>query len=342
MFIPNLRVHLYNCDRFRDVFESLPEPDGREVSFEAKPHVTVEGTIQFCGPLSSNLEIIDRGGRALLKSSQNINVKHGKVYADFELEKRLPEATQAVLSMNFDDKSVKERVRLVSHQLFGRITDFDGDPIKGYVVVNTGFVQNGRSVATAKSDKDGYYEISLPQRRYHSIFACDENYGRSKLESWAWNIFIDKDAKLDFRIGEIELYRMTSGVSPERTVIADFVPMSIHCTVKRIMEDYAKGMRKPELGSGSRYYPSLDKQDLEVFVDSTKAKVLTLNQRFQSLGDYDMSDYSRPAWTIEAKLPQNITSGTHILRIVLHKKHVEKRKVTRENGEATYHNLDVW
>jgi len=104
------------------------------------------------------------------------------------------------------DKRTKE-IKCRYHKLYGRVTDFDGKPMKAYIAVSPDSFFPNRCIGTV-CDSSGNYEIDLPERTYNAIIANCKTYATKTLEPWAWHIIMDSEQRLDFKIGTGEVYNL--------------------------------------------------------------------------------------------------------------------------------------
>gem|GEM_PF-2916666 len=338
MDIEEVKVYVYNNDLFADDYGELP--NGKKIVFESYPLVVVEGFVknECSNKLLVELQIFSEEKTLQFSSTKEAKVNaDGEIYVEFRLEKKIHDATYGIVTFHLGREKVEKVVRLPEqHRLYGRVTDFEGRPVQAYVMINS---NKFRGVGGVKTDAEGCFEIMLPERKYQQIFICDGNYGRSKLEFYGWNLYLDKDVELNARFDKIEIYRMAVGVTPERTVIIDFVPMDIFHTVQRISQDLKKKVSIDY--SSSKYYPPLSISDIEVFIDDSKAELWTLHKRKHLLADYGLKNKTRPAYTLEAKIPSQIRAGKHTLRVLIHKEIDENGRTLEEWGESVYFDLHI-
>jgi hypothetical protein len=338
MNVEEVKVYIYNNDLFADDYGELA--DGKKVIFESYPLVVVEGFIknEYSDKLFIELQILGEKETLKYSSMKEAEVKSdGEIYVKFRLEEKIHDSTHGIVTFHMGREKMKKVVRLPEqHRLYGKVLNFEGRPVQAYIVINS---FKFRGVGFAKTDADGFFEIMLPERRYQQIFICDENYGRSKLEFYGWNLYLDKDTELIARFDKIEIFRMAVGVTPERTVIVDFVPMDIFHTVQRINQDLKQKVDVDY--SSSKYYPKLSTGDIEVFIDDSKAELWTLHKRKHSLADYGL-DKKRQAYTLEAKIPSQIRAGKHTLKVLIHKEIDENGRTLEEWGESIYFDLHIW
>ena len=337
--VEDVKVYVYNNDLFSDDYGELA--DGKKVVFESYPLIVVESFIknEYSDKLFVELQILSEKKTLQYSSMKEAEVKaDGEIYIKFRLEEKIHDATHGLVTFRMGREKIKKVIRLPEqHRLYGKVMSFEGRPVQAYVVINS---SKFRGVGFAKTNADGYFEIMLPERRYQQIFICDGNYGRSRLEFYGWNLYLDEDTELKARFDKIEIFRMAVGVTPERTVIVDFVPMDIFHTVQRINQDLKQKVAVDY--SSSKYYPKLSIGDIEVFINDSKAELWTLHERKYSLADYGLENKKRPAYTLEAKIPPQIRVGKHTLKVLIHKEIDEKGRTMEEWGESIYFDLYIW
>lgn len=338
MNVKDLRVYIYNNDNFKDDYGELP--DGKRVFFESYPLAVVEGFVKedYKDKVLVKLEILNTKGKMLHISTKETKIEpDGEIYVEFRLEKKIQKATHATVTFSFEKATIKKFVNLPKQfRLYGRVINFEEKPVQAYIMINS---TKFRGCGSVKTNAEGYFELMLPERRYQQIFICDKNYGRSTLEFYGWNLYLNRDIELNARVDKIEIYRMAVGITPERTIIIDFVPMDVFHTVKGLHRDLK---RKVEIDyASSKYYPSLNLSEVEIYIDNKRAEVWTLHKRQHSLADSGLKNKTRNAYTLEAKIPPQIRPGRHTLKLVIHKRISLKEKLIEEWGESIYFDLHI-
>jgi len=167
-------------------------------------------------------------------------------------------------------------------KIFGRVTDFEGQPIKGAMV----FLKDARfeDVATAKSDEDGRYSLSAPKGRYMALAAV-KHYMMKYLEYWAWNVPADQDLEINPRIDRMEVYAINAwqpqGAHPSYQIY--FRPMSLSMVMARIKEagSMADFQKLPVLNIA----PELGKDDIKVVIDNQHVNILEVNRVCEAAGE---------------------------------------------------------
>jgi hypothetical protein len=166
-------------------------------------------------------------------------------------------------------------------KIFGRVTNFHNQPIKGASV----FLKDSKfeDVATAKSDEDGRYTITAPKGLYVALVSV-KHYMMKHLEYWAWNAPLDEDLEINPRFGRMEVYAINAwrpqGAFPSYQIY--FRPMSLSMTMAKIEE--AGGMANFQKLPVIDIAPDLGRDDIEVIVDGQKVDILEVNRVREAAG----------------------------------------------------------
>lgn len=204
----------------------------------------------------------------------------------------LPEQPQTIITCITDpsgSRTVTKHCRY--HRLYGRITDFAGRPFRAVVSLNAyGFADVGIG---GWSDEAGNYSLTLPERVYNSVFIDDETYGIETLEAWAWNVILDADQRLDFRVGTGEVYGLNvwpnNGGFP--TYFVAFRPMALINRHELPMnrEPLAQDAYEivPETLNGRvfnvvKMAPDLKPDDLTITVNGIRAEIVSLQHYLET------------------------------------------------------------
>jgi len=183
-------------------------------------------------------------------------------------------------------KQLSKLIPCTYHKLSGRITDFNGHPLRSFLLVKPDGFDN---VSFVWSDPEGYYEISLPERTYNSFYVNDGNYRLNTLEAWAWHIIADKDQTLDFKIGTGEVYNLN--VWPNNggagTFFISFRPMVLFHNNK----DGAKTTFNEKEYNLTDISPELGIDDIIVRINDKPAEILTVQKIFETGINWVMPSY---------------------------------------------------
>lgn len=91
------------------------------------------------------------------------------------------------------------------HVVSGTVRGFDGKPVAGATVELKSPTFD--ALYTAKSDANGRYSITAEDGRYIALEAIrSSDYGKSRLEFWAWNVPVHADMTIDPRYHRLEIY----------------------------------------------------------------------------------------------------------------------------------------
>ena len=111
----------------------------------------------------------------------------------------------------------------------GKVTDFNGQSIEGALIMIKG--ENfSQFVDTTCSDKTGQYSLLVKKGKYSGLAAVRmEDYSKTKLEFWAYEIPAYKNLNIDIRYDRLEVYGVNifqvQGAYPGYTIY--FRPMSL-------------------------------------------------------------------------------------------------------------------
>lgn len=114
------------------------------------------------------------------------------------------------------------------HVIRGTVRDFDGHPIVGAEVEIKS--ATFKALYTAKTDAEGRYSMTVDEGRYLALESIKPSeYGKSRLEFWAWNVPVTSDLTIDIRYHRLEIYGVNvfkvQGGRPG--LFAYFRPMSL-------------------------------------------------------------------------------------------------------------------
>jgi len=111
----------------------------------------------------------------------------------------------------------------------GKVTDFENNPIEKATVgiKNTDF----KDIYQTETDKNGNYKMKVAKRKYFALYAIRESdYGKTKLEYWAWNIPAQDDITINPKYNNLEIYGVhifEPITKPNNTYRIYFRPMSL-------------------------------------------------------------------------------------------------------------------
>jgi len=157
-------------------------------------------------------------------------------------------------------------------RLFGTVTDFNNEPIDSVLIRVKN--KNFENLYETLSDKNGDYSLQVKKGIYFSIYAIKEkDYGKSKLEYWAWNIPIIQNLEINPQYDKMEVYGIhvfEPKLAPYETYRIYFRPMSL-----------SKSQRIKEIQKGDTLDIApkrLTKNDLKVKVNNVYAEIMTIDK----------------------------------------------------------------
>ncbi len=201
------------------------------------------------------------------------------------------------------------------HTLHGRVTDFDGNAIDSAMVLVKD--ANFDDKYTTFSDEEGYYELEVEEGQYASIASVRmQDYGKTHLEYWAWNVNIDDDMNLPIRYDKLEIYGVNvfkvQGAYPGYTIYLR--PMAL----SRYIEGAKKGVK-------ADMAPAKDELEIKIIINDEEVKINSM----QSVKEYVGGDFLT-AYLIHTDLEKNTSKKPTVFHIIA------KDKKYGDMGEAHY------
>jgi len=345
-------VFVFNNDRFRDCYGVVPWASEPEVCYEGYPHVVVylrpqkEGSA-ILDKLSSEMigmGVYDSTGRLVLEEKAELRRAEASwvpdaLFSEIKVQEKLLDVDRVKIEVAGYEALVRPQPQV---RVYGRVTDFDGNPREAYVELVMPYGLPG-GMAIAKTDEEGFYEMYAPAAVYHHAFVCDGGYGTETLEFYAWWVPVRPPGlQLDARFDKVEVYRLSAMETPERILVVEFVPMDIVHTSKRLERAYREGGREAVSRIPlDELIPPLRERDLRVFLGGRELKVLELSKRryvSAVLIDRGMGESKPLTYVLEAQIPRDMPPGVYDLRLEVD---VEYDGV-RERGESRLFGVRVW
>ncbi len=209
-----------------------------------------------------------------------------------------------VIRVQSGKSSVTKDIPCRYHEVKGQVTDPRGGAMKAHVIVAPDGFPNDAGVGV-NCDERGRYSLSLPERTYNCIICSDKTYGQTTLEPWAWHIILDSDERLDFTIGNGEVYNLMVWASNGggRTFFVSFRPMALY------PRDAEREMKYPVKINGLDYTavdicPPLEMEDIQVTFNGKKARILSCQKYFETMSDKT----AMPACLVQVA-PENLSEN---------------------------------
>ncbi|WP_100615076.1 carboxypeptidase-like regulatory domain-containing protein [Confluentibacter citreus] len=209
-----------------------------------------------------------------------------------------------------------------SIKIYGQVTDFNNNPIDSVSVrlKNKAF----ENLYETLSDKNGHFSLTVSKGHYYCLYAIKpSDYGKTKLEYWAWNIPAYSDLEINPQYERLEIYGvnvMEPQVSPWETYYVYFRPMSL---TKGLNLKQDNKQKEIDIAPSS-----IQLDELFVQINNTEAEVLSITK----IKEYARGSYMF-GYIAQIKKPKEaLTTNRDYdkISIVLHSKE------TNEYGKGDY------
>lgn len=168
-------------------------------------------------------------------------------------------------------------------KLRGVVTDLSGEPIQGawVVVLDSSFFQ------IATTDERGAYSLSLPTGHYDSIAAFDSRYPTSRVEDYFWNLTLKADRELDFKISNVEVFRLTAtAMRQDKVIVGTFITWSSSllkaCLEKHKPKDMSAFNKLTSVGSKENGMPDLNTSSISILLNGCPLTKFHLDEQRSS------------------------------------------------------------
>jgi len=170
-----------------------------------------------------------------------------------------------------------------SIRIYGRVTDFEDIPLDSVSVRLKD--KNFTNLYETISDENGYYSMTVLKGEYNCIYAIKlEDYGKTKLEYWAWNIFAFNDLEINPKYERMEIYGMNAfepQVGPHETYMLYFRPMSLAKLLEFQGEKNKKEMEQKAIAEKDTINiapNSISKDEIMVCINNCKTEIVSINR----------------------------------------------------------------
>lgn len=165
-----------------------------------------------------------------------------------------------------------------SVRIFGKVTDFDSKPLDSVTVrlKNKQFENLYETI----TDKNGNFSFKAQRGIYSSLYAIKRpDYGKTKLEYWAWNVPAFKDLEINPQYQKMELYGLNAfepQVGPWETYMVYFRPMSLTkgLELRKIMKEQNRNVN--DLDTIDVAPSQISKEELSAYINGIESKVLNI------------------------------------------------------------------
>lgn len=228
-------------------------------------------------------------------------------------------------------KSYAETVKCEYARLYGKITDFDGDPFPALVEMQMVGFDKGISIGVW-SDKNGEYSAVVPKGCYNSFWIDDESYGKTSLESWCWHMLIDGDEELNFKIGNGEVYSLSVWCNNGggQTLFFWFRPMILGKKSEYNVEINGQSRTVTDIS------PELKTEDITVTLNGRELKVISLQKIYETSENSVM-----PAYIIQTERPSGaVGKQTAVVEYNTAKRSAELGYTAQSQGRVQFYFKD--
>ncbi|MDD2289383.1 MAG: carboxypeptidase-like regulatory domain-containing protein [Bacteroidales bacterium] len=208
-------------------------------------------------------------------------------------------------------------------RIYGTVTDFEGNPVKNAVVRVKD--KSFNNLYECFTDSLGNYALTVLKRPYYCIYSIRlDDYGKTRLEYWMWNIPALDELVVNPKYERMELYGLNAfepQVGPHNTYMIYFRPMSL-----TISDEFQAGRSKAVAESQANQKgdiidiapESISKEELVINVNGVESQVVSINK---------VLEYARGAYMygyiVQVIKPENDSGGFDgydRISIVLHSK----------------------
>lgn len=168
-------------------------------------------------------------------------------------------------------------------KLYGKVTDFNNKPVGSASVWLKNKI-NGIAIKDKSklfdnayetlTDKNGNFSIDVEKETYYCLYAIKESdYGKTKLEYWAWNLPIYDDLEINPQYDRLEVYGINAfepQTGPFETYQVFFRPMSLTKALK-----LPKKITTEIIDIAPK---AIHKEDLKVQINGIDAEIVSLNR----------------------------------------------------------------
>ncbi|WP_373599771.1 hypothetical protein [Paraclostridium bifermentans] len=204
--------------------------------------------------------------------SGEVLVEDSKFSIKFDLESPL-DKTDAI-KVILDEEEYIFDIKL--RKIYGTVRYINEKPVKNPIIscTNSNIISIG--------DEDGNFEILLSDKE-ESIGIFDHRYSKDMLETWIYNVDLDKDVKLDIHIDKCEVYGIRS-FKQYCSYYMNFIPMSID----RVNYVENKGLKSEvEIAIDEDFSPKLRVEDVEVYCNNKKLEIVSFTEVKDFLGNIE-------------------------------------------------------
>lgn len=245
-------------------------------------------------------QLIHRAEFQLSESCENESchaiLRPGLLHIEGYVDTPESDPTMLALSCRTDTETYQVGQACQYHTLSGTIRDFSGQPFPAaFKLYRGGF--NGP--IGCWSDAEGAFSVDVPAGLYNAFYVDDNSYGKSSLELWGWHMIVDRDESYSFKIGNGEVYSLSTWISngglPSQFIY--FRPMILTAAKEYELRLNDRDFAVLDIA------PQLQLQDLRVRLNDRNAELISLQPILET--GFSQERYAAmPAYILQiAKLP---------------------------------------
>ena len=208
-------------------------------------------------------------------------------------------------------------------RIYGKVTDFNSIPIDSVSVR----LKNDKfeNLYETLTDKKGYFSMNVTKGNYYCLYAIKEtDYGKTKLEYWAWNVPLYSDMKVNPQYERMEIFGVNvfePRVTPYETYMIYFRPMSLTKSLKITNEENKKAFQQKATKNHDTIEiapNNISPEELTIKLNENEVKVLNI----QKIIEYARGAYMFSYIVQILKPKEGITStdGYDKISVMLHSK----------------------
>ena len=338
MDIHEMAIEFYNSEKYH-LCKELPD---RTIDWRFEPFSIVYGKLnEDVDEIEIHLHLSSKENKRIFEGYQKVPVEKSAFAAKFSLEQKLSELPeQATIIVECDAMVKTITQKLECARLSGRVEDFSGNALKGAIILlgkRRGWTEEFDG-GMAITDDNGHYDFYLPKGLYRQNWAITEDILTSTLENYFYELTLEKDTVLNFKIDQAEIAKLAvTPVDDNHMFALRFVCWTINTSCLPSYEALKRG-ETSDLSNFSdpRFMPHLKQDEVEVQVNGIPVQIIA----FEPVPVQCKTGELTPGWYIEAVLPSAIGRGQHVLTVVVHHRSQDPDgNEMIEHGQAQYFSL---
>ena len=203
----------------------------------------------------------------------------------------------------------------------GTVTDGKGQTVKKCDVFFNKEMWISDDSVHVQCDEQGRYTAVIDEGLYNSIYICDEEeYGKTALEFWGWNLNFTESQTLDAAFDTIEVFSLATWTSNggSNSIFASFRPMSLNKAIYKYQKINNHTVAVRDIS------PVITSKSIEGFIDGQPLSLLNYNWTYEKINtcsgfpeEFDTKNGCyMPMIVAQFKKPK-LVKGQHTLKVRL-------------------------